>query len=143
MKSISKFALFGLFAATIFLTSCNSCNKKQVTLTVLGENSSNLQAMEALKGDYEKNSNVKIEFKPNTFEDAFSKANQDFANKTGLYDIVLQYNFSLSSFVRNGYVSNIDELSKGIPADQKSFESDLFPNAWQEVGYYYKNPSNI
>lgn len=110
---------------------------------MLGENSSNLQAMEALKSDYEKNSNVKIEFKPNTFEDAFNKANQDFANKTGLYDIVLQYNFSLSSFVRNGYVSNIDELSKGIPADQKSFENDLFPNAWQEVGYYYKNSLNI
>jgi multiple sugar transport system substrate-binding protein len=144
MKLISKSIFFALFVASLFLTSCNSCtNKKQVTLTVLGENSSNLQAMEALKGDYEKNSNIKIEFKPNTFEDAFSKANQDFANKTGLYDIVLQYNFSLSSFVRNGYVSNIDELSKGISVDQKIFESNLFPNAWQEVGYYYKNPSNI
>ena len=143
MKSTSKYTLIVLSIAATFLTSCNSCNKKQVTLTMLGENSSNLQAMEALKSDYEKNSNVKIEFKPNTFEDAFNKANQDFANKTGLYDIVLQYNFSLSSFVRNGYVSNIDELSKGIPADQKSFENDLFPNAWQEVGYYYKNSLNI
>jgi len=143
VKSTSKYTLIVLSIAATFLTSCNSCNKKQVTLTMLGENSSNLQAMEALKSDYEKNSNVKIEFKPNTFEDAFNKANQDFANKTGLYDIVLQYNFSLSSFVRNGYVSNIDELSKGIPADQKSFENDLFPNAWQEVGYYYKNSLNI
>ena len=106
----SKYSLFVLTVATIFLTSCNSCNKQKVTLTVLGENSSNLQAMEPLKGGYEKNSNVKIEFKPNTFEDAFSKANQDFANKTGLYDIVLQYNFSLSSFVRNSYVFNIDEI---------------------------------
>jgi len=111
-------------------------------LTVLGENSSNLQAMESLKADYEKSSDVKIEFKPNTFEDAFSKANQDFANKTGLYDIVLQYNFSLSSFVRNNYVYNIDELSKDIPESQKTFENDLFPNAWQEVGYYYKDASN-
>lgn len=142
MRKVSKFTVIAITIATFFLTSCNSCNKKQVTLTVLGENSSNLQAMEALKGDYEKNSNVKIDFKPNTFEDAFSKANQDFANKTGLYDIILQYNFSLSSFVRNGYVFNIDELSKDIPADQKTFESDLFPNAWQEVGFYYKNPSN-
>jgi len=131
--------LIALFAVAFFLTSCND---KQAKLTVLGENSSNLQAMEALKGDYEKKAEVKIEFKPNTFEDAFSKANQDFANKTGLYDIVLQYNFSLSSFVRNSYVYNIDELSKDIPESQKSFESDLFPNAWQEVGYYYKNPSN-
>ncbi|MBS1661845.1 MAG: extracellular solute-binding protein [Bacteroidetes bacterium] len=110
-------------------------------MTILGENSSNLQAMEALKGNYEKDSNVKIDFKPNTFEDAFNKANQDFANGTGIYDIVLQYNFSLSSFVRNGYVYNIDELSKDISTEQKQFENDLFPNAWQEVGYYYKNPA--
>ena len=135
----SKYNLCLLLVLNLFLTSCN---QKQVTLTVLGENSSNLQAMETLKGGYEKNFNVKIEFKPNTFEDAFNKANQDFANKTGLYDIVLQYNFSLSSFVRNRYVFNIDDLSKDIPVDQKSFEKDLFTNAWQEVGYYYKNPSN-
>jgi len=124
-----------------FLFSLNGCQNKQVTITVLGENSSNLQAMEALKGNYEKKADIKIEFKPNTFEDAFNKANQDFANKTGLYDIVLQYNFSLSSFVRNGYVFNIDKLSKNIPKAQKSFESDIFPNVWKEVGYYYKNPT--
>lgn len=123
------------------LVNFSGCQNKQA-VTVLGENSSNLQAMEAIKSDYEKTANVKIEFKPNTFEDAFNKANQDFANKTGLYDIILQYNFSLSSFIRNDYVYNIDELSKDIPKAQKSFESDLFPNAWQEVGYYYKNPSN-
>jgi multiple sugar transport system substrate-binding protein len=131
------------FSAILMLFwNCGGYDKNQVTLTVLGENSSNLQAMESLKGDYEKKAGVKIDFKPNTFEDAFNKANQDFANKTGLYDIVLQYNFSLSSFVRNNYVYSLDELTKNIPADQLSFENDLFPNAWQEVGYYYKNPSN-
>ncbi len=143
MRTRLKFTLIAITVVAIFLISCNSNNQKHVTLTVLGENSSNLQAMEALKEDYEKNSDLKIEFKPNTFEDAFSKANQDFSNKTGLYDIVLQYNFSLSSFVRNGYIFNIDELSKDVPSSQLSFESDLFQNAWQEVGYYYKNPSNI
>lgn len=141
MKSTIRSATACLFAVVVgMLVFFNSCNNKQVIITVLGENSSNIQAMETLKLEYEKNTNVKIEFKPNTFEDAFNKSNQDFANKTGLYDIVLQYNFSLSSFVRNGYIYNIDELGMGIPESQKIFESDLFPNAWQEVGYYYKNP---
>ncbi|WP_346755492.1 extracellular solute-binding protein [Splendidivirga corallicola] len=99
--------------------------------------------MEELKGEYEKLNNIQIEFKPNTFENALRKANQDFANKTGLYDIVLQYNFSLSSFVRNDYIFDINDLTKNFSNDQKNFESDLFSNAWQEVGYYYKNPSNI
>jgi len=127
---------------TTLLVGCNDLTSKKVTLTILGENSSNLQAMQALKGGYEKKNNIKIEFKPNTFEDAFNKANQDFANKTGLYDIVLEYNFSLSSFVRNGYVYNINDLTENIPENQTSFENDLFQNAWQEVGYYYKNPSD-
>ena len=144
MKSKS-YLILTISMIAIILQACQESNnnKKNVEITILGENSSNLQAMEALKGDYEIQNKVKINYKPNTFEDAFTKSNQDFANKTGLYDIVLEYNFSLSSFVRNGYVYNIDELTKNIPANEKNFESDLFPNTWQEVGYYYKNPLNI
>lgn len=126
---------------SLFFFSCNS-NHGKPTITVLGENSSNLQSMQSLKGEYEKQHNIEIDYKPNTFEDAFNKANQDFSNQSGQYDIVLQYNFSLSNFVRNKYVYLYDELADKIPADQKSFEADLFPNAWKEVGYYYRNIDN-
>mgnify|MGYP001566613600 CR=1 FL=1 len=135
---MKRMFLFVIFVS--LLTSCN--NNREVKLTVLGENSSNLQAMEALKSTYEKKANIIIDFKPNTFEDAFNKANQDFSNKTGLYDIVLQYNFSLSSFVRNKYVYNLDELTQDIPPNAFAFEADLFSNAWKEVSFYYKNPDN-
>ena len=128
-----------LFLIVLFLLGCGSNHKEKITITVLGENSSNLQAMEALKGEYEKQNNIIIDFKPNTFENAFNKANQDFANKTGKYDIVLQYNFSLSSFVRNNYVYRLSELAKDIPDSLKSFEKNFFPNAWKEVGFYYQN----
>ena len=134
---MKRMFLFVIFVS--LLTSCN--NNREVKLTVLGENSSNLQAMEELKSTYEKKADIIIDFKPNTFEDAFNKANQDFSNKTGLYDIVLQYNFSLSSFVRNKYVYNLDELTQDILVDAFSFEADLFSNAWKEVGFYYKNPA--
>ncbi|QKJ28349.1 extracellular solute-binding protein [Mucilaginibacter mali] len=87
--------------------------------------------------DYEaKHPDVKLDFKPNSFDDAFNKANQDFANGTGLYDIVMQYNFSLASFVTNDYVYPIDELIKNVPDSLKSFEKDMFPRAWHEVGFY-------
>ncbi len=124
----------------IFFISCVSNNKEKTTITILGENSSNLRAMEALKSEYEKKNNVTIDFKPNTFENTVNKANQDFTNKTGQYDIVLLYNFSLSSFVRNKFVYKLSELEDEIPDSLRSFEKDLFPNAWKEVGYYYKNP---
>ena len=133
LKSIiASISIIGLLA---------SCNNKENKITIIGENSSSIQSMQALQPEYEKSSGVKLDFKPNSFEDAFNKSNQDFANKTGLYDLVLQYNFSLSSFVRNNYVYKLDELKKESSNKNYDFESDIFPNVWKEVGYYYKNPT--
>lgn len=125
----------------LIVSLCISGCRPEIRITVLGENSSNLQAMEALKGDFESANDLKIDFRPNTFEEAFNKSNQDFSNGTGLYDIVLQYNFSLSSFVRNNYVYRIDELLGEVEHSHFQFEQELFSNAWEEVGFYYKNPS--
>ena len=128
---ISVLCLFAvLFAA---------CNSKKATITILGENSSTIQSMQTLQTEYESKSGFVLDFKPNTFEDAFNKANQDFANKTGLYDIVLQYNFSLSSFVRNDYVYKLNDLKAGANNVDFGFEKEIFPNVWKEVGYYYKD----
>ncbi|MDR3047416.1 MAG: extracellular solute-binding protein, partial [Bacteroidales bacterium] len=129
-----------IIALLLISVSC----QRQVKLTVLGEDSSNLQAMEVLKGEYERDNKVKIAFRPNTFEDAFNKANQDFKHHTGQYDIVLQLNFALSSYVRNGYVYCVDELLEMTnEQDNTSFQDSLlFQNAWKEVGWYYENPSN-
>lgn len=115
-----------------------SCNKKQ-EIVILGENAANLQSMVALKNSAEEELGFKIEFKANTFEDAFNKANQDFMNETGLYDIVMQYCFALSSYVRNDYIYKLDEIKS---TNQISFEQDIFPNLWKEVGYYYKDLKN-
>lgn len=133
-----KFSFFILCCLILF--SCGSENPPKIT--ILGENSSTIQAMQELEEDYEQKSNVALEFKPNTFEDAFNKANQDFANKTGQYDLVLQYNFSLSTFVKNGYVYTLDELKRKSQASEEAynFEDDIFENIWKEVGYYYSDP---
>ena len=138
-QTIYKYILV-LFLALI-ITNCVKKEQK-ININVLGENSSNLSAMEALKDKYELLNEVNVNFKPNSFENAYTKAIQDFTNKTGYYDIVLQYNFSLSSYVRNNYVYVLSDLTSQIPESEISFESDLFPNAWKEVGYYYSNPND-
>jgi multiple sugar transport system substrate-binding protein len=132
--NIKKFILALL---AISLLSCKSDNDEK-TIRILGENSSNLQALESLKADYEKMNGYKIIFYPNSYEDSFNKANQDFVNKTGIYDIVLQYNFSLSSFVKNKYIVPLSTLREELSDSLRSFESDLFPNVWKEVGFYYE-----
>lgn len=130
----------------LFLYACTGSDKPKdnakTKITIIGENASNMQALMALEKEYEKqNPSIDLDFKPSTFDDAFNKSNQDFANGTGLYDIVMQYNFSLSSFVRNKYVHELDELLKKVPDSLKSFEKDLFDNAWKEVGFYQDNGS--
>lgn len=125
-----------------FIFTLASCDSK---LVILGENSSNLHAFETLKEQYEKETDVNLSFRPNTFEEAIEKAKQDFKDKTGIYDIVLQYNFSLSSYVRNNYIWDLDSLLQ-LEENKESFSSfvqdSLFVNAWKEVGYYFENPSD-
>ena len=132
-----------VICATLLLAFLLSgCSEDSQEITIIGENAANLKALQAMKGGYEDLSGTTITFRPHSFEDAFRKANQDLAEKTGLYDIIMQYNFSLSSFVRNSYVYTLDELDYEIPDSLIDFEQNLFQNAWKEVGFYYKDPSN-
>ncbi len=119
-----------------------SCEDKPKTITIIGEDSSNLQAMESQKSEFEKANKANISYKAYSFDEAFNKSNLDFINKTGLYDIVLQYNFSLSSFVKNDFVADLNKLKSDNNIINSDFESQLFNNAWKEVGYYYKDATN-
>ena len=133
--------LISLITLCGLIFTLESCETTQ--LTILGEDSSNLQAFEALKNKYEKESGVKLAFRPNTFEEAYEKANQDFIHQTGQYDIVMQYNFSLASYVRNNFVWTLDSLIQFATNPDTSFLKDKkFDFAWHEVGSYYRNPSN-
>ncbi|MEM9409643.1 MAG: extracellular solute-binding protein [Planctomycetota bacterium] len=116
--------------------------KTKPQITLLGENTSNLEAISTLVGEYSSKSPVEVRVLPHTFDDAFKKSTQDFSAGTGRYDIVMQYNFSLSAFVQNGWVVTLDELVKGVPSSRLSFEDKLFENAWREVGWYYKDPQD-
>jgi multiple sugar transport system substrate-binding protein len=148
---MKKISALWLLCVGLTLAACSQKNtttentaNNPTTITVIGENSSTIQALQSLEKDYEsKNPTINLDFKPSSFDDAFNKSNQDFANGTGLYDIVMQYNFSLSSFVRNDYVYKIDDLLKDVPDSLKAFEQDLFPNAWKEVGYYQDDKTGL
>src|SRR4051794_552400 len=68
--------------------------KAPLTLTLLGEDSSNLQAMQQLAGEYEKQSGIRIRFVPQTFEELQRAGDADLSSGAGTYDIILNYNFS-------------------------------------------------
>lgn len=136
-----KVTLYILAIFTIVLaTSCEE--EKSKSVTIIGEDSATMSAISELKGAYEQETGVKVNLVALPFEEALEKSNIDLSEGTGLYDIILQYNFSLSSFVRNDYVYPLDELTQYVSKEDLNFETDLFQADWEEVGYYYKDFKN-
>ncbi len=101
---------------------------------------SNLKAITGVLPEFNKFSGIKVVSEAADFDTALSKSTADFSTGAGLYDIVLQYNFSLSSFVRNNYVWDVAELKKLAPDVSFDFEANLLPNVWKELGYYTYPP---
>lgn len=143
-----KISLLMFVVGLFLLISCNGKNDSDSDvspeLNVIGENSSNLNALSAMSLNYTKKTGVKLNYHPYGFEEAYQKSNQDLINNTGFYDIIMQYNFSLSSYIRNDWVYRIDSLKNRfqIPDSSFNFELELFKDAWAEVGNYYSNPNN-
>jgi ABC-type glycerol-3-phosphate transport system substrate-binding protein len=111
-----------------------------VTIRIVGEASSNLNAMikSGVAHDFEREQHVKVQFVPQTFEQLQKSADEDLQAGTGTYDIILNYNFSLAPYVRNGWVLPFDSLKMlaGNPSVWDAIESDLIDKAWREVGYF-------
>lgn len=128
--------------------SLSCTGNKEITIHVLGEDSSNLKAMRDFAPAFQeemarRGRRVTVEFQPASFEDAAQFANEDFASGRGKYDIVLQYNFSLAEYASKNYVFRTKELVPIVPEGlPKQIERTLFHNVWDEVGYYYKDEAN-
>src|SRR5690348_6880896 len=97
-----------LIAAYIALRPALS--DKEERIVVFGEDSSNLKAYSLLADDFKAKTGVVVAFEGATFEQSVQKADADFRNGTSLYDIVLQYNFSLAPYVRNKYIADINDV---------------------------------
>lgn len=138
----SGMKLFNSIFLTTFLILIFSCNKEDSKISLIGEESATIQSIRQLKSKYEVQNKIPIDAIGYTFEESFEKTNVDFASKSGKYDIIMQYNFSLSSYVRNDYVFLLDDLKKEASTKKLDFEKDLFLNVWQEVGFYYSDVKN-
>lgn len=110
------------------------------SIVILGEDFSNLHALESLKGQYEKRYGVKLDFIGDSFDTFNQKANQDLANGTGLHDVILHYSSVLHTFAGKGWVLTVPELKKFIPDANYDFENDLFPGVWKESSYFPVQP---
>lgn len=116
---------------------------EQVTLSILGEDASTMQAIDTIKNRFEAAHNVHVSTTKNAFEVLQQKANADLSSGTALYDIILNVNSTLSNYVRNGWVYTLDELARIDPALKNPvLEKELFPATWHEVGFYPLKPGS-
>lgn len=131
-----------VIGAYVLTRSGSDANKPKETLVIFGEDSSNLNAYASLAKDFTTKTGIALRFEGATFEQSVQKADADFRNGKGDYDIVLQYNFSLAPYVRNNYVAEISEVVPAATLDKLSLNADLFQNALRETSFYYSNPGD-
>lgn len=133
----------GLLVLIVLLILRTGRPVEEETLTILGEDASTMQAIDGVKGKFEGEHHVKVATTKNAFEVLQQKANADLSSGTALYDIILNVNSSLSSYVRNGWVFKLAELQRiDATLGKGDFEKDLFPNTWHEVGFYRTQPGS-
>jgi ABC-type glycerol-3-phosphate transport system substrate-binding protein len=135
--------LFALILAFVALSLGLSCRPRSevATITILGEDLSNFQALASLKNNYEREHPIRLNFVGNAFDVFNQKANQDLSNGTGINDVILHYGFMVPTYVRNDWVLTAQEIEQLVPGTSlQSFKSDIFQNVWQEVAYYPKQP---
>lgn len=129
-----------VFGAYLLTRGGTDASKPNETLVIFGEDSSNLNAYASLAKDFTAKTGINLRFEGATFEQSVQKADADFRNGKGDYDIVLQYNFSLAPYVRNNYVAEISEVVPAATLDKSPLNANLFPNALRETSFYYSDP---
>ena len=112
-----------------------SIDKKQIT--ILGENSATMLALQRDSGAYKLSDNFSILYKPVDYEDSIPSILKNFDLNYGLNDMVLLYNFSFPEIINSNFVYNFDDLVKDEPKDKFNFVNDILPNAWSEGGSYF------
>jgi len=132
-----------LLVAILYLTLPVFRAPTPATLSLLGEDASTMQAIDTLKVKFEKAIGVKVVAVKNAFEVLQQKANADLSSGSGLYDIILNVNSSLATYVRNHWVYTLAELTKIDPSlANPALQKDLFPATWHEVGFYPESPGS-
>jgi ABC-type glycerol-3-phosphate transport system substrate-binding protein len=81
-----------------------------------------------------------IQFELMPYEAMIEKADLDLFGGSGIYDLILQYNTALASYISHNVVISLAELKAKFPNQLVKgffpFEVDLFQNCWKEVGWY-------
>jgi ABC-type glycerol-3-phosphate transport system substrate-binding protein len=95
----------------VWLSACSGSCIGNSRLTVLGEKLSTTDAISELLPEFTRQTGIEVNFVTDEYVAMDRKASDDLANRTAVYDVILQYNTALASYVQNRYVWSLDELA--------------------------------
>jgi multiple sugar transport system substrate-binding protein len=113
---------------------------KGETIRVIGEALPPLEALEALKGEFEQITGTRVIIEGLGHEEAVEKVTLDFAGRTGVYDVVLQPHRAMGKLVENNWLRPIDAFynDSNLRDPNFSFENDILSEEWFRETCTYK-----
>lgn len=108
------------------------------TIRTIGEALPPLEAMEALKSEFEERTGIEVIIEMYEHSEAVNKVMLDLNSRRGRYDFILQPHRELGRFVANGHVVPFDTFLDNPALRDPDFKPDevLYDRLWKEISWY-------
>lgn len=142
------FSLGLALAATLFLTGIDralawsleeaAAPYRGTTIRTIGEALPPLEAMEALKAEFEERTGIEVIIEMYEHSEAVNKVMLDLNSRRGRYDFILQPHRELGRFVANGHVVPFDTFLDNPALRDPDFKPEevLYDRLWKEISWY-------
>jgi multiple sugar transport system substrate-binding protein len=107
------------------------------TITLIGEDYAPLNAIKKIKGEFEKETGIKVKIEGYEAEIVQQKINLDINSKVGQYDIIIQVYFDMGRLVTRKQVMPLSPFlnDESLHNPKLSFKNDFF-DCWESMGTY-------
>lgn len=113
---------------------------KGETLKFIGESLPPLEALAAIKGEFEKITGVKVEIEQYGQAEVNQKTMADFVGKTQIYDMILAPHRQIGTYVQNDWLLPLENFLNDAKLHDPAFDiaggAMLDNRWWQEVSWY-------
>lgn len=109
-----------------------------VTIRTIGEALPPLEALAALKAEFEERTGIEVIVEMYEHSEAVNKVMLDLNSRRGRYDFIIQPHRELGRFVTNGHVVPLDRFLDDPALRDPDFQpvDVLYPGLWREISWY-------
>ncbi|HEY0313196.1 MAG TPA: sugar ABC transporter substrate-binding protein [Allosphingosinicella sp.] len=113
-------------------------SRQPTTIRLIGEAYAPLDALNKIKGEFERSTGFKVEIVQKDHEAVVAEVDQELSSGQVTYDIILEPHRLLGKRVEKGQVQPLDRFLTDPSLHNASFDpaSQLFPRWWREIGWY-------